>query len=322
MDELICLIKSYENNNFDKRGWKNLLSSKYKNWKKLLKEPNNWKLLDELKSVNNSDKLYELIIDVVGPELASYWFNSKIKEQKLASRKWLKKFSKNPSVEFWNKLNYEARNYITKDKFYGFKIRFIPNDFERKLIAYLLDKFRKNGYKLIALPEILLSYEIPPIFLIHPDEKIKEEIRIEELLGCYIADLRSIILYDRGIYWLSKRYKFDSEKLRAVVLIHEIAHWISHLLPKTDSPEWPIQIYKLTSDEVHEGWAQLITYLVVSQTDKNLLKVFENLNKIQSDEYRVFEKFKNKDESKIILSLEKLRSIGFPATLEDWEGLM
>lgn len=223
-----------------------------------------------------------------------------------------------------------------------------PSRDERELIAYAMDIFRNHGYQIAPLPEIYLSFEIPPLFVAYPEleeeifyeesEKFPEEERsiiprnkkrgkpetvsIEELLGSYNPDHAKIVLYERGIRWFAVRYKIDKKFLRMIVLIHEIGHWITHLLPKPNVLPWPIELYKLTSQEVHEGWAQLITYWVVNKTGYRMEDTFEELNKHQSNIYKVYEQFKNNAESSIVDSLENLRGLKFPAKLEDWKKLI
>jgi hypothetical protein len=109
--------------------------------------------------------------------------------------------------------------------------------------------------------------------------------------------------------------------LRAVVIVHEIGHWVTHLLPKPGIPEWPLELYKLTEDEVHEGWAQLITWWVVDKVGGELEYTFHELNKSQSAPYRVYEKFKTKTPKSVMASLERLRQLRWPARLEEWERL-
>ncbi|MEO0115167.1 MAG: hypothetical protein ABIK93_06790 [candidate division WOR-3 bacterium] len=222
---------------------------------------------------------------------------------------------------------------------------FIPTRDEKELIARVMDKFRKRGYSSSPLPEIYLSFEPPPVFVAYPEledelKEIKEEqienpriprnrergrpdtISIEELLGCYLPDYKIIIIYQKGLKWASKRYNFNEELLRGMVLIHEIGHWITHLLPKPNTPFWPTELYKLSSEEVTEGWAQLITWWVVNEVGGEIEKCFENLNKNQPRPYRVYEEFKSEPINSVIDSLEMLRQLHWPAGITDWKRLI
>jgi hypothetical protein len=147
------------------------------------------------------------------------------------------------------------------------------------------------------------------------------QLNSEEVLGCYVPSPQ-IRLYARGLRWFARRNGLDEESLRAVVLTHEVAHWVSHLLPKPGLPEWPLELYRQTEEEVHEGWAQLLTWWVVEDVGGRLKAVFEKLNGFQPPAYRVFERFKDKPVGAVMTSLERLRQLPWPARLEDWERLL
>jgi hypothetical protein len=218
-------------------------------------------------------------------------------------------------------------------------LAYTPNRDERELIARVMSIARVSGYKSAPLPQIFLSFEAPPIFVAYPEleedsEKQRDTrehsipreersrpdtISIEEALGCYVPNPR-IVLYARGLRWFASRNGLAEEMLRAVVLVHEIGHWVTHLLPKPGIPEWPLELYKLTEDEVHEGWAQLITWWVVEKVGGEIDRTFHELNKSQSAPYRVYEKFKTKASTSVMASLERLRQLRWPARVEDWEG--
>jgi hypothetical protein len=218
---------------------------------------------------------------------------------------------------------------------------YTPTRDERELIARVMSIARGSGFRLAALPQILWSLETPPIFVAYPEleedleqqrdtrehpipqeERSRPEtISIEEALGCYVPDNPRIILYARGLRWFARRKGLAEEMLRAVVIVHEIGHWVTHLLPKPGIPEWPLELYKLTEDEVHEGWAQLITWWVVDKVGGELEYTFHELNKSQSAPYRVYEKFKTKTPKSVMASLERLRQLRWPARLEEWERL-
>ncbi len=218
-----------------------------------------------------------------------------------------------------------------------------PDPDERKLIALLMKITRENGYSSSALPLIFVSSETPPTFVDHPEweeeeeswdarnkdrERRKpEEISIEGILGEYDPRLQRIIIYERGIKWMVGRERFDEKWLFAVVLIHEIGHWITHQLPKPGVPTWRTDLYNSSEPDVREGWAQLITWWIANQdgVDRQFKDTFEKLNERQPPPYRVFEQFKwesqDKVESqnKVMASLEKLRFLQSPARLEDWK---
>ncbi|MCE2434668.1 MAG: hypothetical protein J4F29_17355 [Candidatus Latescibacteria bacterium] len=214
-----------------------------------------------------------------------------------------------------------------------------PNRNERELIARLMEITGRNGYSPVALPPIFLSSETPPIFVAHPEleededtplgdrneqgiprnqqRRQPETISIEELLGVYQPQHEQIIIYERGIRW--RRHRLDEEWLFAVVLVHEIAHWITHILPKPGTPTWKTDLYVLGETDVHEGWAQLMTYWIANQVGGEFKRTFEKLNRNQPPPYRVFEEFKNEPINKVMVSLETLRSLPSRVQLQDWK---
>ncbi len=183
-------------------------------------------------------------------------------------------------------------------------------------------KTQQGGYKSAALPKIYLSFENPPIFISEPrleEGYMLDFLPIEELLGCYIPSLKIVILYDIGLEWYSTKRNVNKDLLRAVVLIHEIAHWISHLLPKRGIKEWPLKFYEDTDINVHEGWAQLLTYWVVDEVDRDIENTFKKLNTNQPAPYKIYEHFTKYWIEEIMDSLAHLRTLGKPAELQDWK---
>ena len=220
------------------------------------------------------------------------------------------------------------------------RIRYNPNENERELIARLMEITSRSGYLPAALPPIFVSSETPPIFVSYPeleeednragnrDERGEdriprnrersqpETVSIEELLGVYQPQHEQIIIYEKGIRW--RGHRLDEEWLFAVVLIHEIGHWITHILPKPNIPAWKTDLYIQGEADVKEGWAQLMTYWIANQVGGKFKRTFEELNKNQSPPYRVFEQFKDEPIDKVMASLEKLRLLSWPSRLQDW----
>ena len=144
-----------------------------------------------------------------------------------------------------------------------------------------------------------------------------ETTSIEEFLGVYQSQHQQIIIYERGIRW--RRHRYDEEWLRSVVLIHEIGHWITHVLPKSGVPTWPTDLFVLSETDLKEGWAQLITWWIAEQVGGRFKDTFEKLNQNQSAPYHTFEQFKNEPINKVMASLERLRFLPWPARLQDWQ---
>ena len=221
------------------------------------------------------------------------------------------------------------------------RIPYTPSSNERELIARIMEITRYSGYLPAALPPIFISYETPPIFIAYPEleedadeyqignedqiprnreRRRPETISIEELLGVYQPRDQQIIIYERGIKW--REHRLDEKWLLSVVLIHEIGHWITHLLPKPGVPTWATDLYVLGETNLHEGWAQLITWWIAYQVGGRFKSTFEKLNQGQSPAYHIFEQFKDKPIDKVMESLERLRNLSWPARLQDWEQIL
>lgn len=224
------------------------------------------------------------------------------------------------------------------------RIPYTPNSNERELIARVMEITRRSGYLPAALPPIFISFETPPIFIAYPELEEEDDypiqwnrepgrdenqiprnrergspetISIEELLGVYQSRHQQIVIYERGIKWRSHR--LDAEWLRSVVLIHEIGHWITHVLPKPGVPAWSTDLFDLSETDLHEGWAQLITWWVADEVGSPFKETFERLNQRQSRPYHVFEQFKDEPIDKVMESLKKLRFLSWPVRLQDWK---
>jgi len=396
-----------------KEDWLKFLDEKVTGWRDLVKDKNNWDEIDKVKTSMYFDGFCKALLEVVGTELASHWFDSEIEEQRKEARDWLDDESKQELLtpEIWKKLSPEAKEYIINYTFFwhpgepyeslrhirsefplrgsitvflpslsyiptapilnlrrvieragdkkflkvvdsrieeikkGFstpktlRMPYTPTGDEIELIARVFDKFRMERWELSPLPQIFLSFETPPLFIAYPEleegedterekEKIPrnrqrprpETISIEEVLGLYIPANTNIILYQRGLKWFAKKLNLDEDFLKGIVLVHEIGHWITHLLPKKGIPDWDINLYKLTSNEVHEGWAQLITYWVVKEIGGEIEHIFEELNRRQSSAYQVYKNFKDERISQVLKSLEYLRLLSKPASIDDWKS--
>ena len=295
-------------------------------------------------------------LDEGGLELAKKWLDSDVDAQRKAAENWLLdkvKFLDRFDGELDDKINsldckINTLNGMIPEFKETCQVALLQEQHrppysldgdKRELIARLMDITRQSGYVPAALPPILSSSETPPLFVAYPeldeenenrctdqipiDEQRRppEKISIEDLLGIYQPRLQQIIIYERGIRWMVVREGFDEEWLSAVVLIHEIGHWITHQLPQPGVPTWPTDLYVLGDPEVHEGWAQLITWWIADQVDVDgeFRSTFEKLNRKQSPPYHVFEQFKTEPIDKVMASLEKLRLLQWPARLEDWE---
>ena len=329
--------------NGEKGDWEIALLCSNLDWREIVKKQENWDDIEKAIPHKGHGNLREIFLTVGGLELAKRWLRSGVDAQREAAENWL--FDK---VNFLDRFDGELDKKIDSlDKKIDKLNEMIPefeetcqiallqkqhrppydlDGDERELIARLMDITRRSGYLPAALPPILISSETPPLFVAYPEleeenENRPETISVEELLGVYQPRLQQIIIYERGIEWMVGREGFDKEWLETVVLIHEIGHWITHQLPKPGVPTWPTDLYVLGEPDVHEGWAQLITWWIANQDDidRQFKDTFEKLNRKQSPPYRVFEQFKWESQDKVMASLEKLRLLQWPARLEDWK---
>jgi hypothetical protein len=333
--------------NGEKGEWVIGLSS-IPNWTMVVEKRENWDDIEKARPHKGHGNLCEIFLTVGGLELAKRWLHSDVDAQRKAAENWLL-----DKVGYLDRLDDELDDKINSlDKMIPHfeeacqvallqkqhRIPYNPNGDERELIARLMEITRQSGYLPAALPPILSSSETPPLFVAYPELDEENENRedqiprnerrwapeilsIEDLLGVYQPRLQQIIIYERGIKWMVRGIGsyFDEEWLSAVVLIHEIGHWITHQLPQPGVPTWPTDLYVLGETEVHEGWAQLITWWIADQVDGKFKHTFEELNRRQSPPYHVFEQFKTEPIDKVMASLEKLRLLQWPARLEDWK---
>ena len=150
-----------------------------------------------------------------------------------------------------------------------------------------------------------------------------------------------------------------------MTLIHELAHWISDQLPITRSrsisnhERWSDRRghtsggcttvynsrFEATDNEVHEGWAQLITFYsllmvyndrlrnsvarpsllsYVKSDGRGCLYAFLELNKHQSSKYQVWRDILSLDKTpqQVIGTLTELRNASPGATMSGWKSML
>jgi len=148
---------------------------------------------------------------------------------------------------------------------------------------------------------------------------------VEQLLGVYIARENKIILYERGIQWFAKTLSCDVNALREKVFIHELAHWATHQLP-LHTEIWPLKHYENTERNVHEGLAQLLCYWTIESLPEpyrqEYIDAFKKLNQNQTPPYHVYKQFLNYSKHRIINSIDRMRDLDRPATLNDWKNIV
>jgi hypothetical protein len=123
-------------------------------------------------------------------------------------------------------------------------------------------------------------------------------VSIDTVLGTYHSDTPHIVLYMQGIYASAKRHNVPMEMLRAVVLVHEIGHWISYAVQQFTNIQSNenLQYYLLSdiskeSEKAKEMWAQLFPYWVAKELRGSFKLTFNTLNTNQRDVYHTYKEF-------------------------------
>jgi|GEM_PF-2073222 hypothetical protein len=132
---------------------------------------------------------------------------------------------------------------------------------------------------------------------------------IDEVLGKYDPDKKEIILYTENIKSTANDLNINEDRLTQLVEIHEAAHAIIHLGIDADGINFNTNSYKGVDrgkfpSPLHETLAQLLCYHCVKDDYLSYFFIndFENLNRCQPEEYRLWEQFKD-------VPLERIRSI-------------
>ena len=256
-------------------------------------------------------------------------------------------------------INELLKNFPQNDFNYHFKSLYYLSFMFEDIIDDLRP-FHKYRYFNSNLPTVEISYDTPPFFATNPKEweNIEGNINIqggkrerisefeprekndsnyrkyideglfdvEKLLGVYIARKNKIILYERGIQWSAKTLSCDVNALREKVFIHELAHWATHQLPLLHTKIWPLKHYENTERNVHEGLAQLLCYWTIESLPEpyrqECIDAFKKLNQNQTPPYHVYKQFLNYSKPRIIDSIDRMRDLDRPATLNDWKNIV
>jgi hypothetical protein len=195
------------------------------------------------------------------------------------------------------------------------------------------------------LPAILYTEEDPPLFRAYPwlarrsrerrrgddgpgdnersetdsanvrdGEDVPEILPIESLLGTYGAD-KGVTIYTAGVRIAAEMLGVREEDLQAIVLVHELGHWLVHGVPVGGVGCWGPQGYEATRTEVHECFAQLAARWTCSDLGGEFLRAFDRLNQRQGPVYQAWKEFGNGCRGGVIGALAGLRSAGRGASL-------
>jgi len=202
-----------------------------------------------------------------------------------------------------------------------------PATVEINLMEMLFSYFEKERYKRTLPPLISEDYVEPPLFRKlrednHPLEGYEGHIDIEEVLGLYLLEQEQVTLFHEGIRWCSARHGMHEGWLRAVVLIHELSHWMIHRLPKANIPVFETEFYRKTPADFHECLAQLLTFWVSQKAPPMFRKTFMQLNEHQSSVYNTFSRFVSTKPKDVISALDKIRVEGKATSMAEFEKII
>jgi hypothetical protein len=248
---------------------------------------------------------------------------------------------------------------------------------ERLLVSEMLNLFVGSPRFTVIprLPPIRLSLDEPPALrFMNEDQGLLDT---DRLLGEYDPGGHGeVVIYERGLRHCSQSLDLPVLALRELCLAHELAHWISDQIPLSrptiisHQERWyglrlvdgadgktsclPSRLEK-TEKNVHEGWAQLLTYYTLTMAYNShghyktyldhprgkgdvsdpyyknnkdewpgYLYAFLELNGHQSSPYRVWKEILDlgKTPREVIETLPELRVADPGATMALWRSLL
>ena len=132
-------------------------------------------------------------------------------------------------------------------------------------------------------------------------------VSIVDVLGEYLPDTKTIVIYDELCLVSAKVLRVDVEILKQVVEVHEIVHAVTHIGEDERGGRW--SYFDLASTEDKELFAQAYSMKYYESTDDNLhLEVFENLSKHQDCRYNLWRKWKGRSTESLNEELRKART--------------
>ena len=202
------------------------------------------------------------------------------------------------------------------------------NWYTRELLSRLMDIFSMTdlfaGFPRII--EIVWSFDLAPSLRRAKSQDNCRPYAIDVVLGDYYTPgggRESLVrVRKRAVDICASELALDASHLLNIIVIHELSHWFVHvwahrgLTHDEEMNEW----YKSTGTDVHETWAQLLTFLVCSG-DEGVTKTFEKLLQHQPHEYNLWKKVHDacgKDTVRLMRSLCRMRQDKRKVSVSGW----
>ena len=130
--------------------------------------------------------------------------------------------------------------------------------------------------------------QLPPL---HMEVSTRFKEINEDVMGAYFSMNPHIELYWIPIALIAEAINASIEDLTIIVLVHELAHAYTHIGMDIGGRSWKTPDFGKSDLAVLEGLAQYYTYIFLASIQKNqrnVLKVFEDLLKMQHPVYHTF----------------------------------
>lgn len=189
--------------------------------------------------------------------------------------------------------------------------RGLITDVDKSLIDSCNSILERSGFNGARLPLIVLKDE---------EKELSRDENWFNVLGEYIAEKQEIILYGRAIAKASLELDVDENILRAVVLIHELGHYITHAHPLNGITEESFDnvLFSRSDPDFLECIAQLFAYWATKEDGQyNSHDVFDKLASKQSGPYKVYLKYVNESPKIILQAIAVLRANDNATTISD-----
>jgi hypothetical protein len=153
---------------------------------------------------------------------------------------------------------------------------------------------------------------------IESEEKIESSCGIIDIFGAYfpvfniiVIDVKKITKIANSIIWKKGNFfHLNFSALYELVLRHEIGHWISHEM-LINSKHLNDELYINLPTEIHEFWAQIIAYKLLSSNriNQRFMDFFADQQPKEYQTYKDFKHLSDKGLSKLFLKRNEITSI-------------